>query len=70
MARTNLELDEQLVSEAMRRYGLPSKRATVDYALRRLMGEAMTLDEALAMEGSGWSGDLEQLRAGDAAILE
>jgi Arc/MetJ family transcription regulator len=69
MGRTNLELDEDLVAEAMRRYGLTSRRAAVDYALRRLVGDAMTRDEALAMEGSGWIGDLDELRAGDAAAL-
>jgi Arc/MetJ family transcription regulator len=44
---------------------LPSKRAAVDLALRRLVGEPMSRDEALAMEGSGWSGDLDELRAPD-----
>ncbi len=69
MTRTNLELDDELVIEAMRRYGLTSRRAAVDYALRRLVGEAMTRDEALAMQGSGWIGDLDALRTGDAAVL-
>lgn len=69
MTRTNLELDDNLVTEAMRRYGLPSKRAAVDFALRRLVGEAMTGAEALQMEGSGWDADLEQLRRSDAAEL-
>jgi Arc/MetJ family transcription regulator len=49
----------------MRSYRLPSKRAAVDLALRRLAGDAMSRDEALAMEGSGWAGDLEALRAPD-----
>lgn len=35
MSRTNIELDDDLVAEAMRRYGLPSKRAAVDLALPR-----------------------------------
>jgi Arc/MetJ family transcription regulator len=65
MARTNIEIDEELVEEAMRRYRLPSRRAAVDLALRRLVGEAMTRDEALAMEGTGWGGDLEALRQPD-----
>ncbi len=69
MARTNVDLDDHLVAEAMRRYGLTSKRAAVDLALRRLVGDAMTLDEALEMEGSGWEADLEVLRAGGAADL-
>jgi Arc/MetJ family transcription regulator len=69
VTRTNLDLDDDLVAEAMRRYGLPSRRAAVDYALRRLVGDVMTRDEALAMEGTGWVGDLDELRPGDAAVL-
>ncbi|MDQ3573752.1 MAG: type II toxin-antitoxin system VapB family antitoxin [Actinomycetota bacterium] len=62
MGRTNIEIDDDVVSEAMRRYGLSSKRAAVDLALRRLVGEAMTRDEALAMEGTGWEAELDELR--------
>jgi Arc/MetJ family transcription regulator len=62
MGRTNLEIDDGLVREAMRRYGLHSKRAAVDLALRRLVGESMTRKEALAMEGAGWDGDLDEMR--------
>ena len=62
MARTNIEIDDELVEKAMRRYGLASKRAAVDLALRRLVGDAMSREEALSMEGSGWQGDLEELR--------
>ena len=65
MGRTNIEIDDELVERVMRRYRLPSKRAAVDLALRRLAGEAMSRDEALAMEGSGWAGDLDALRAPD-----
>lgn len=61
MSRTNIEIDDGLVTEAMQRYGLPSKRAAVDLALRRLVGEALTREEALAMEGTGWGGDLGDL---------
>lgn len=69
MTRTNLDLDDALVTEAMHRYGLPSKRAAVDYALRRLVGEAMSRDEALAMEGGGWEADLDEVRSESAATL-
>jgi Arc/MetJ family transcription regulator len=65
MGRTNIEIDDELIERVMRRYQLPSKRAAVDLALRRLAGEPMSRDEALAMEGTGWSGDLDQLRAPD-----
>ncbi|MBA2336758.1 MAG: type II toxin-antitoxin system VapB family antitoxin [Acidimicrobiia bacterium] len=62
MARTNIDIDERLVSEVMRRYRLHSKRAAVDLALRRLVGAALTTEEALAMEGTGWDGDLGEFR--------
>jgi Arc/MetJ family transcription regulator len=65
MGRTNIEIDDELVERVMRRYRLPSKRAAVDLALRRLAGDPMSRAEALAMEGSGWAGDLDALRALD-----
>ena len=70
MGRTNIEIDDRLVSEAMRRYGLRSKRAAVDFALRRLVGEAMSRDEALGMEGSGWQGDLAEMRRDTPSLAE
>jgi Arc/MetJ family transcription regulator len=47
----------------MRVYGLRTKREAVDLALRRLVVEPMGRDEALAMQGSGWEGDLDEIRA-------
>ena len=70
MSRTNLDVDDELVAEAMRRYGLRTKRAAVDFALRQLVGGTMTREELLAMEGTGWSADLSDVRADDAADLE
>jgi Arc/MetJ family transcription regulator len=64
IGRTNVEIDDELITRVMRRYGLPTKRAAVDLALRRLDLEPMTRDEALAMRGTGWEGDLDELRAG------
>jgi Arc/MetJ family transcription regulator len=63
MGRTNIEIDEGLVQSVMKRYGLRSKRAAVELALRRLAGESLTTAEALELEGSGWEGDLKKLRA-------
>lgn len=64
MTRTNIDIDDDLVAEAMQRYGLRSKRAAVELALRRLVGEPMTREQAMAMEGAGWEGDLDQMRRG------
>ena len=64
IGRTNVEIDEQLAQRVMRRYGLKTKRAAIDLALRRLDLEPMDVGEALGMRGSGWDGDLEELRPG------
>ena len=66
MGRTNIEIDDELIERVMRRYRLPSKRAAVELALQRLAGEPMSREEALDMEGTGWPGDLDELRAPDA----
>ncbi|MCY4176607.1 MAG: type II toxin-antitoxin system VapB family antitoxin [Acidimicrobiaceae bacterium] len=63
MSRTNIDIDEEACVSVMRRYGLRTKRDAVNLALRTLAVEPMALDEALAMQGSGWEGDLEQMRA-------
>ena len=62
VSRTNIEIDDELIARAMKLYRLKTKREAVDLALRRLVPEPMTLEEALAMEGSGWEGDLDALR--------
>lgn len=66
MARTNIDLDDELVTRAMRMYRLNSKREAVDLALRRLVGNPLSLDAALAMEGTGWDADLDELRGAEA----
>lgn len=68
MSRTNIEIDDELIGRVMRFYGYRTKREAVDRALRRLDVEPMTVEEALAMQGSGWSGDLEELRALDPVL--
>lgn len=60
--RTNIELDDDMVEAAMRLYGTRTKKDTVDLALRRLVGSRLSVDEAIAMEGSGWEGDLDRMR--------
>ncbi|HEX9888006.1 MAG TPA: type II toxin-antitoxin system VapB family antitoxin [Nitriliruptorales bacterium] len=60
--RTNIELDDEIVERAMRLYGTRTKKETVDLALRRLVGADLTREEALALESSGWDGDLDEMR--------
>jgi Arc/MetJ family transcription regulator len=49
--RTNIEIEDTYVQTIMDRYGLRTKTAAVDLALRHLAGQPMTRDEALAMRG-------------------
>jgi Arc/MetJ family transcription regulator len=65
IARTNIDIDDDLVRRAMSRYGLRTKREAVDLALRRLVGEPLSLEDALAMRGTGWEVDLDELRGAD-----
>jgi Arc/MetJ family transcription regulator len=62
MSRINIDVDDELVARVMRRYNLTTKREAVDLALRELVGQPLTSDEALGLEGSGREGDLETLR--------
>ena len=52
MARTNIDIDDELVEIVMVRYHLKTKREAVDYALRHIAGQPMTKEEAMAMFGS------------------
>ncbi len=62
MARTNIELDDVACAAVMKRFNLKTKREAVNFALNLLATEAMTLDEARSMRGSGWIGDLDEMR--------
>lgn len=62
MARTNIDLDDALVGEVMRRFNVKTKKEAVDLALRRLVGMPLSKDFLLSLEGIGWAGDLEELR--------
>jgi Arc/MetJ family transcription regulator len=66
--RTNVDLDDRLVSEVMHRYRLKTKREAVDLALRRLLEEPLDPAQALTLEGSGWDADLAELRESRRAV--
>lgn len=62
MARTNIDIDDELIAEAMRKYGLKTKRETVELALRRLVGPRVNREFLRSLRGIGWEGDLETMR--------
>jgi Arc/MetJ family transcription regulator len=66
MSRTNIDLDDDACRAVMDRYHLSTKRDAVNFALRTLAAEPLDLDAARRMRGSGWEGDLDQMRSGRA----
>ncbi len=66
MKRTDIDIDDRLVSDAMRRFDLRTKKEAVALTLHRLVGEPVDREYLLSLEGTGW-GDgmqLDDLRAG------
>lgn len=62
MSRTNIDLDDALVAEVMRRYGVTTKKEAIDLALRRLVGVPLSRDFLMGLEGIGWEGGLDDIR--------
>jgi len=63
MTRTNVDVDDDLVAAAMRRFGVRTKRAAIDLALRQAAGPPLTTEMILDVRGIGWDGDLDELRS-------
>ena len=60
--RTNIEIDDQLIQQAMRSSGAPTKRAAVEAGLRLLV---QTHSQGAIRKFRGklkWEGDLDQSR--------
>ena len=62
MARTNVDIDDEACATVMRRYRLTTKRDAINFALRTLAAEPLGLDEARKLRGTGWVGDLDEMR--------
>ncbi len=60
--RTNIDIDDALIAEAMTITGLATKKATVEEALRRLVRGERQNRAIKNMRGMGWDGDLDSLR--------
>lgn len=67
MSRTNIDIDEKACAEIMRRYQFETKREAVNFALRTVAAEPMALKDAKQLRGSGWIGDLEEMRSNKSA---
>lgn len=62
--RTNIEIDDRLMNEAMRRSGERTKRATVEAALRLLVQVRRQAGIRRLRGKIHWEGNLDQLRRG------
>jgi Arc/MetJ family transcription regulator len=62
--RTNIEIDDELLERARAVAGTSTKRATVELALRMLVGRR-DRESTLQLKGTvAWRGDLDDSRAG------
>lgn len=61
VGRTNVVIDDKLVGRVMKLYGLRTKREAIDFALRRVAGSSDPR-KLLELEGTGWEGDLKEMR--------
>jgi Arc/MetJ family transcription regulator len=60
--RTNIDLDEELIAEAMELGRLATKKAAVDEALREFVRVRRQMRAIDSLEGIGWAGDLGEMR--------
>ena len=62
--RTNIDIDDTLLAQAMTATGLPTKRATVEAGLQMLVRMRNQADAFADLRGLGWEGDLDAMRQG------
>jgi Arc/MetJ family transcription regulator len=62
--RTNIDIDDELLSRAMNAAGLSTKRATVEEGLRLLVRLGRQAKALGRLKGAGWNGDLDKMRQG------
>ena len=62
--RTNIEINDALLTRAMAASGLTTKRATVEEGLRLLVRIRAQVKALANLKGIGWEGDLDEMRQG------
>lgn len=60
--RTNIEIDDRLMAEAMEALGTETKRDTVERALKEAIRIKAQLRALRELQGIGWDGDLDDMR--------
>lgn len=62
--RTNIDIDDSLMTEALQATGAKTKKAAVEEGLRLLVRLAAQRRAVEDMMGLGWEGDLDESRRG------
>jgi Arc/MetJ family transcription regulator len=60
--RTNIEIDDKLLTKAMKATGASTKKATVEEALRQVVQDYEARKAIEHLRGIGWEGDLAELK--------
>ncbi len=69
MANVRVDIDEEACARVMRQNGFATQEEAINFALRQVAVKPLTLEEARALEGSGWDGDLDEMRSSEGRIL-
>lgn len=62
--RTNIEIDDKLMRQAMRASGASTKKAAVEAALRLAVQLHKQGEAVRKLRGLGWEGNLDEMRKG------
>lgn len=60
--RTNIDIDDDLMAKAMKATGQTTKKATVEYALKKAVKLSIQKEALEELWGMGWEGDLDEMR--------
>jgi len=60
--RTNIEIDDTLMKDAMVALGVTTKREAVEESLRRAVRAKRQLEAIEQLRGTGWNGDEDEVR--------
>ena len=62
--RTNIDIDDDLMAQAMKATGQRTKKGAVEEALRQAIQAARRRKALEELDGIGWEGDLDAMREG------
>jgi Arc/MetJ family transcription regulator len=62
--RTNIDIDDDLMAQAMKATGQHTKKAAVEAALRQVIRSSLQRKALEELHGIGWEGNLDAMREG------